>query len=107
MYKLTNTTSIIRLSDNASIPADNDNSDYQVYLEWAKTNKPQPIDKPTKEQLSTEAKSKRDQLLKDTDWTQLPDVPKEIQTKYIKYRKALRDITTQAGFPNKVQFPEL
>ena len=31
-------TSVMRLSDGASIPFDNDNTDYQEYLEWAKTN---------------------------------------------------------------------
>ena len=34
MYKLTTSSSIIRLSDNACIPADNGNFDYQAYLSW-------------------------------------------------------------------------
>ena len=34
MYKLTDTTTIIRLADKASIPADPANSDYAEYLEW-------------------------------------------------------------------------
>ena len=33
-----NTDVIIRKSDGATIPVDNDNTDYQEYLEWAKTN---------------------------------------------------------------------
>lgn len=34
MFKLTKHTSITRLSDNASIPADPANRDYQDYLTW-------------------------------------------------------------------------
>ena len=34
MYKLTDSNSIIRLADKASIPADPANSDYAEYLEW-------------------------------------------------------------------------
>ena len=62
MYKLTNTTSILRLSDNASIPADESNTDYQVYLEWSKSNKPQPIDLPSKAELNVSILEKLDLL---------------------------------------------
>ena len=34
MYKLTKYESVIRLSDNAFIPLDPDNTDYQAYLKW-------------------------------------------------------------------------
>jgi len=48
MYKLAKFDSvefIIRLSDNASIPKDPNNTDYQVYLKWlAVGNTPLPAE---------------------------------------------------------------
>jgi hypothetical protein len=51
MYKLKPTTwhgkptSVIRLSDNAFIPFDSDNTDYQAYLKWLEEgNQPLPAD---------------------------------------------------------------
>jgi hypothetical protein len=50
MYKLTpkinnEQTNVFRLSDNAFIPFDPVNTDYQEYLKWvAEGNEPQPAD---------------------------------------------------------------
>lgn len=55
-YKLTSSTSILR-SDNACIPADPDNTDYQQYLAWlAAGNTPQPADVPSVADLLARAK---------------------------------------------------
>ena len=46
-YKLTTSTSITRLSDNASIPADEANTDYAAFLTWKEAgNTPTPADIP-------------------------------------------------------------
>jgi hypothetical protein len=53
MYKLTPYPIVLRLTDNASIPVDPDNRDYQEYLKWlAAGNTPDPADEPTPEQIA-------------------------------------------------------
>ena len=49
-------------------------------------------------------RSQRTQLLKDSDWTQLPDAPVD-RAAWAAYRQALRDIPSQAGFPWDIQWP--
>jgi hypothetical protein len=46
-------------------------------------------------QPTQDVRKLRDYILKDTDWTQLPDVPltPEQKTAWATYRQALRDIT--------------
>lgn len=60
----------------------------QIELELEKTNR-----------------MKRDQLLQETDWTQLNDIPEETKLKYKNYRQSLRDITIQSEFPIKINWP--
>ena len=46
----------------------------------------------------------RNQKLKDSDWTQVADAPVE-KFSWATYRQALRDVTTQAGFPWTIDWP--
>jgi len=48
------------------------------------------------------------QLLRESDWAVLPDVPMTSGTKalWIEYRRGLREIRLQAGFPNDIQWPK-
>lgn len=51
------------------------------------------------------ARATRDTFLQQSDWTQLPDVPLATKTAWAEYRQALRDVTSQAGFPTDVLWP--
>jgi len=49
----------------------------------------------------------RDELLANSDWTQVNDSALDDSTKtsWATYRTALRDISTQAGFPTNITWP--
>lgn len=50
-------------------------------------------------------RDKRNQLLKESDWTQGKDIPDVVSTPWATYRDALRRIPEQEGFPYSVQWP--
>jgi len=54
--------------------------------------------------LPNEIRQQRNQLLKNCDWTQIPDCTVDKQA-WATYRQALRDITEQAGFPTNITWP--
>lgn len=64
---------------------------------------PEPAQSTTAELAWDRAK----QLLRDSDWAVLPDVPmiNTQRSAWIAYRKALREIRLQVGFPNNIQWP--
>lgn len=57
---------------------------------------------------SAEIRAERNRLLALCDWTQLDDSPISNSQKlaWAQYRQSLRDLTSQAGFPWQVAFPD-
>ena len=50
-----------------------------------------------------DVRSQRDKLIADTDWMALSD--STLTPAWAAYRQALRDVTSQAGFPHTVDWP--
>jgi len=57
------------------------------------------------ERQAAQARSQRDALLSQSDWTQVPDAPVD-QAAWAEYRQALRDVPQQAGFPTEITWPQ-
>lgn len=53
---------------------------------------------------SASMRGKRNDLLQESDWTQISDSPVDKQV-WATYRQALRDITDQEGFPYSITWP--
>lgn len=62
---------------------------------------------PTDADITERVRAKRDRRLAETDWYMMPDYPADPETLEVvkNYRKALRDITLQSGFPRDVEWP--
>ena len=54
--------------------------------------------------IAAQVRSQRNRLLSECDWTQLPDSTANQQA-WANYRQALRDISSQPGFPGAVEWP--
>jgi hypothetical protein len=95
----------INLRENESYIFDSASSaknilDYTVNLENL-TLEPKPPDISKQWEL---VRRHRDGLISASDWTQLPDIPEELSSKWIAYRQALRDITQQSD-PFSIVWP--
>lgn len=53
---------------------------------------------------AAKARAQRNLLLADSDWTQVLDAPVD-RTAWATYRQALRDISSQEGFPVSITWP--
>ena len=57
-------------------------------------------------ELAKIERENRDNLLAETDWWVLSDTPEPTQAQ-LAYRQALRDVTSQAGFPEHIKWPTI
>jgi hypothetical protein len=90
MYQLTQGDTILRLTDNAFIPPDPGNTDYAAYLAWVEEgNTPDPA--PVPPITWSTIRSKRDQLISESDWTMIPGATVD-QLAWSSYRQILRDL---------------
>ena len=55
-------------------------------------------------EFAANARSQRDTLLTQTDWTQVADAPVD-KAAWAAYRQALRDVPQQIGFPTTITWP--
>lgn len=65
------------------------------------------VPEPTDEDFAVHVRAERNRRLAETDWYMMPDYPADPETLEVvkNYRKALRDITLQSGFPRDVEWP--
>ena len=72
--------------------------------EWAVEDIP--VAEPDPEPVVPEdlARAKRNRLLSTSDWTQVDDAPVD-KSAWATYRQLLRDVPSQAGFPNTITWP--
>jgi hypothetical protein len=78
----------------------------ELYHRIKKDGNVSPYIPPSKEQIESQEREKRNQLLIETDWTQLPDVPENIKSEWVAYRQALRDVPQQPDFPYNIIWPD-
>lgn len=106
MYILNSDKRIIRIIDNAAIPADTANSDYQAYLAWLEEgNEPEPADVPPTPTIEQERGRARTTLnpLRDTFLNRLAGIAVFTQDEAVKsecaeLRAAILDITKDPAF---------
>jgi len=62
---------------------------------------------PAQSTASELAWEKAKQLLRDSDWSMLSDIPMTRSTKalWVDYRRTLREVRLQTGFPTNIQWP--
>lgn len=77
-------------------------------LGWVIVGEAPPTVVPAQATTAELAWDRAKQMLRDSDWAVLPDVPMANAQKsaWLAYRKALREVRLQAGFPDNIQWPK-
>jgi hypothetical protein len=65
-----------------------------------------PYEHPSDDELAARARATRDALLRDSDWSQLPDVPRAIRDIWAEYRQLLREVPEQDRWPSFIYWPQ-
>jgi len=62
---------------------------------------------PAEADEKTLANARAENDLRASDWTMLPDVPMTVakREEWIQYRKVLREVSLQTGFPTEIRWP--
>lgn len=65
------------------------------------------VPEPTDDELASQVRAERDMKIAETDYLAMPDYPLSDEDKaaVMAYRRALRDIPSQEGFPREVVWP--
>ncbi len=75
------------------------------WLYDGKTFSAPPVPQVSEAKQANSVRVLRTEKLKECDWTQVIDAPVN-QEEWATYRQALRDITTQEGFPTTIVWPD-
>lgn len=76
------------------------------FQNWKVDQAPAALVKDRTSYMAATARTTRNLLLAETDWTQGKDIPDSVSSSWAPYRQALRDITLQDDFPFEVLWPE-
>jgi len=98
---------VVDRPDGSSVYLDPDTTDHARALsgEFGEVVAYQPPAPPSEaDLLAAEARTKRNTLLTQSDWTQVADAPVD-QAAWATYRQALRDVPDQDGFPTDINWP--
>ena len=93
-----------------TLPPEKEENEFLTWdgFSWAKEE--YPIKEPEPEEAidyAGQARSERNGLLSDSDWTQFNDVNVYNKSAWITYRQLLRDVPQQFDFPYDITWPTL